>query len=154
MSNFHKFNFRSNVFHTHICLAYFHIIILSLTTCSSLCLLSIYEFIVGFFRVLVYCWMGFSEQSQGLQYQCKTDDRFDLVFSSNDATIYLYHELKCAQLFCRENAGLLALTKVGSRRVVQIAAGFMIFFSVLGENPVSFCLCSLLNLGMFFLVCS
>ena len=36
--------------------------------------------------------------------------------------------------FCayRENIGLLALTRVGSRRVVQISAGFMIFFSVLG----------------------
>ena len=34
---------------------------------------------------------------------------------------------------CRENAGLLALTRVGSRRVVQIAAGFMIFFSILGK---------------------
>lgn len=33
----------------------------------------------------------------------------------------------------RENAGLLALTRVGSRRVVQISAGFMIFFSILGE---------------------
>lgn len=32
-----------------------------------------------------------------------------------------------------ENAGLLALTRVGSRRVVQISAGFMIFFSILGE---------------------
>ncbi|KAF2535976.1 hypothetical protein F2Q68_00021056 [Brassica cretica] len=32
-----------------------------------------------------------------------------------------------------ENAGLLALTKVGSRRVVQISAGFMIFFSILGK---------------------
>lgn len=36
-------------------------------------------------------------------------------------------------LSCRENAGLLALTRVGSRRVVQIAAGFMIFFSILGK---------------------
>lgn len=34
----------------------------------------------------------------------------------------------------RENAGLLALTRVGSRRVVQIAAGFMIFFSILGKS--------------------
>ncbi|KAL5122398.1 Nucleobase-ascorbate transporter 7 [Glycine soja] len=32
-----------------------------------------------------------------------------------------------------ENAGLLALTQVGSRRVVQISAGFMIFFSILGK---------------------
>ncbi|KAF8666057.1 hypothetical protein HU200_053763 [Digitaria exilis] len=32
-----------------------------------------------------------------------------------------------------ENIGLLALTRAGSRRVVQISAGFMIFFSVLGK---------------------
>ncbi|CAH8283265.1 unnamed protein product [Eruca vesicaria subsp. sativa] len=32
-----------------------------------------------------------------------------------------------------ENAGLLGLTKVGSRRVVQISAGFMIFFSIFGK---------------------
>ncbi|XP_038726198.1 nucleobase-ascorbate transporter 6-like [Tripterygium wilfordii] len=32
-----------------------------------------------------------------------------------------------------ENAGLIALTRVGSRRVVQISAGFMIFFSILGK---------------------
>ncbi|KAG6650866.1 hypothetical protein CIPAW_06G072600 [Carya illinoinensis] len=32
-----------------------------------------------------------------------------------------------------ENAGLLALTRVGSRRVVQMSAGFMIFFSILGK---------------------
>ncbi|KAI4295778.1 hypothetical protein L6164_035788 [Bauhinia variegata] len=32
-----------------------------------------------------------------------------------------------------ENAGLLGLTRVGSRRVIQISAGFMLFFSVLGK---------------------
>ncbi|XP_031480782.1 nucleobase-ascorbate transporter 1-like isoform X1 [Nymphaea colorata] len=32
-----------------------------------------------------------------------------------------------------ENIGLLGLTRVGSRRVVQISAGFMIFFSILGK---------------------
>ncbi|KAK4492168.1 hypothetical protein RD792_002966 [Penstemon davidsonii] len=32
-----------------------------------------------------------------------------------------------------ENAGLLALTRAGSRRVVQISAAFMILFSVLGK---------------------
>ncbi|XP_043813373.1 nucleobase-ascorbate transporter 6 isoform X2 [Manihot esculenta] len=37
-----------------------------------------------------------------------------------------------------ENAGLLALTRVGSRRVVQISAGFMIFFSILGVGGLSF----------------
>lgn len=34
---------------------------------------------------------------------------------------------------CSENTGLLGLTKVGSRRVVQISAGFMIFFSIFGN---------------------
>ncbi|XP_042018179.1 nucleobase-ascorbate transporter 6-like [Salvia splendens] len=32
-----------------------------------------------------------------------------------------------------ENAGLIAATRVGSRRTVQISAGFMLFFSVLGK---------------------
>ncbi|XP_008810107.2 nucleobase-ascorbate transporter LPE1-like [Phoenix dactylifera] len=32
-----------------------------------------------------------------------------------------------------ENAGLLGLTRVGSRRVIQIAACFMLFFSILGK---------------------
>lgn len=32
-----------------------------------------------------------------------------------------------------ENAGLLGLTRVGSRRVIQISAGFMIFFSLFGK---------------------
>uniref|UniRef100_A0A7N0T0I9 Nucleobase-ascorbate transporter 4 n=1 Tax=Kalanchoe fedtschenkoi TaxID=63787 RepID=A0A7N0T0I9_KALFE len=32
-----------------------------------------------------------------------------------------------------ENAGLVGLTRVGSRRVVQISAAFMLFFSVLGK---------------------
>ncbi|KAL4588962.1 hypothetical protein LXL04_001863 [Taraxacum kok-saghyz] len=32
-----------------------------------------------------------------------------------------------------ENVGLLGLTRVGSRRVVQLSAGFMIFFAILGK---------------------
>ncbi|TKY51045.1 Nucleobase-ascorbate transporter 4 [Spatholobus suberectus] len=32
-----------------------------------------------------------------------------------------------------ENAGLLGLTRVGSRKVIQISAGFMLFFSILGK---------------------
>ncbi|XP_019086037.1 PREDICTED: nucleobase-ascorbate transporter 5-like [Camelina sativa] len=43
------------------------------------------------------------------------------------------HRVLVKALISMENAGLLALTKVGSRRVVQISAGFMIFFSVLGK---------------------
>lgn len=34
--------------------------------------------------------------------------------------------------FCSENVGLLGLTRVGSRRVVQISTAFMIFFSIFG----------------------
>ncbi|XP_075077677.1 nucleobase-ascorbate transporter 6 isoform X4 [Nicotiana tabacum] len=37
-----------------------------------------------------------------------------------------------------ENAGLIAQTRVGSRRVVQISAGFMIFFSILGKYGAFF----------------
>ncbi|RLM62260.1 nucleobase-ascorbate transporter 2-like [Panicum miliaceum] len=33
----------------------------------------------------------------------------------------------------RENVGLLGSTRIGSRRVIQISAGFMIFFSILGR---------------------
>ncbi|MBA0864150.1 hypothetical protein Goshw_000051 [Gossypium schwendimanii] len=36
-------------------------------------------------------------------------------------------------LFNSENVGLLALTRVGSRRVIQISAGFMIFFSIFAK---------------------
>ncbi|XP_073124033.1 uncharacterized protein [Henckelia pumila] len=39
-----------------------------------------------------------------------------------------------------ENIGLIALTRVGSRSMVQISAGFMLFFSVLGEIWSSLCL--------------
>lgn len=34
---------------------------------------------------------------------------------------------------CSENVGLLGLTRVGSRRVVQISTAFMIFFSIFGR---------------------
>ena len=33
---------------------------------------------------------------------------------------------------CRENVGLVGLTRVGSRRVVQISAAFMLFFAIFG----------------------
>lgn len=46
--------------------------------------------------------------------------------------------------------GLLGSTRVGSRRVIQISAGFMIFFSILGR--VCFQVCFHLKLGslLFF----
>ncbi|CAA7019626.1 unnamed protein product [Microthlaspi erraticum] len=34
---------------------------------------------------------------------------------------------------CVENVGLLGLTRIGSRRVIQISTGFMIFFSIFGK---------------------
>ncbi|XP_031744295.1 nucleobase-ascorbate transporter 2 isoform X2 [Cucumis sativus] len=37
-----------------------------------------------------------------------------------------------------ENVGLLGSTRVGSRRVIQISAGFMIFFSILASVGLSF----------------
>ncbi|XP_049931740.1 nucleobase-ascorbate transporter 1-like [Nymphaea colorata] len=37
-----------------------------------------------------------------------------------------------------ENIGLLGLSRVGSHRVVQVSAGFMILFSVLGSLGLSF----------------
>ncbi|KAL3850459.1 hypothetical protein ACJIZ3_012341 [Penstemon smallii] len=54
------------------------------------------------------------------------------VFGSvtGSTAIYLLQRLR---ILYRENAGLLALTRAGSRRVVQISAAFMILFSVLGK---------------------
>ncbi|KAJ8437679.1 hypothetical protein Cgig2_028617 [Carnegiea gigantea] len=37
-----------------------------------------------------------------------------------------------------ENVGLLGLTRVGSRRVVQVSTVFMIFFSIFAANGISF----------------
>lgn len=51
---------------------------------------------------------------------------------------------------CSENAGLLGLTWVGSHRVLQISAGFMIFFSVLGDNQLKLGYCS--HFGVYSLV--
>ena len=48
------------------------------------------------------------------------------ISSSLDTTYLEHHQ-------CRENVGLLGSTRIGSRRIIQISAGFMIFFSMLGE---------------------
>lgn len=48
-----------------------------------------------------------------------------LVNFPSDSFIYFY-------CIYSENVGLLALTRVGSRRVIQISAVFMLFFSILG----------------------
>ncbi|KNA18457.1 hypothetical protein SOVF_070600 [Spinacia oleracea] len=37
-----------------------------------------------------------------------------------------------------ESAGLLGLTRIGSRRVIQISAGFMLFFSIFGKFTAFF----------------
>lgn len=43
-----------------------------------------------------------------------------------------WHSNEGVECVCSENVGLLGLTRVGSRRVVQVSAGFMIVFSTLG----------------------
>jgi hypothetical protein len=67
-----------------------------------------------------------------LQCQCKCNSE-----TSTGCLGYCFSLIICFDI-CSENAGLLALTHVGSRRVVQISAGFMIFFSVLGNTQL-FC---------------
>ncbi|KAG5110002.1 hypothetical protein JHK82_039225 [Glycine max] len=52
-----------------------------------------------------------------------------------------------------ENAGLLALTKAGSRRVVQISSGFMIFFSIFASAGLGFLqFCNLNNFRTKFVL--
>ncbi|XP_042470174.1 nucleobase-ascorbate transporter 6-like [Zingiber officinale] len=52
-----------------------------------------------------------------------------------------------------ENAALLALTRVGSRRVVQISAGFMIFFSILRAAGLGYLqFCSVNNFRVLFIL--
>ena len=50
----------------------------------------------------------------------------------------------------RENVGLLAMTKIGSRRVIQISAAFMIFFSIFG-NFFYCCWCRIEFSGYFLI---
>jgi len=86
-------------------------------------------------RALVSCLIHFLGQPPGHQFQCKYNS------SEKNECQSLFVQKKnvlliCIMIFCsyRENIGLLALTRIGSRRVVQISAGFMIFFSVLGNS--------------------
>ncbi|KAL9669768.1 hypothetical protein QQ045_007317 [Rhodiola kirilowii] len=52
-----------------------------------------------------------------------------------------------------ENAGLVALTKVGSRRVAQISALFMIVFSVLGKFGAVFASIPLPVVAVMYCIC-
>ncbi|CAA2968382.1 nucleobase-ascorbate transporter 10 [Olea europaea subsp. europaea] len=52
-----------------------------------------------------------------------------------------------------ENVGLLALTKAGSRRVVQISAAFMIFFSILGKFGAIFASIPLPIMAGIYCIC-
>lgn len=84
-------------------------------------------------RALVCCSIHFSGQRTGHRFQCKyksqgKNSKCQCLFVQN-RNVYA-NMISCAY---RENIGLLALTRIGSRRVVQISAGFMIFFSVLGN---------------------
>ncbi|OMO77169.1 Xanthine/uracil/vitamin C permease [Corchorus olitorius] len=51
-----------------------------------------------------------------------------------------------------ENVGLLALTRVGSRRVIQISAGFMILFSIFGKFGAFFASVPLPIIAAFYCV--
>jgi hypothetical protein len=95
------------------------------------------------FRVLVSCLIHFSGQPvEPLCYRkCNVVQVIFFLHPWLFRTNY-FAKMSYKFCFCRENIGLIALTRVGSRRVVQISAGFMIFFSVLGNLLVlySFCL--------------
>lgn len=75
-------------------------------------------------RALQPCCRACLEQATDHRSQCKTP---------RTCLFYHLHISLMILLSCRENAGLIAMSRVGSRRVVQISAGFMIFFSVLGN---------------------
>lgn len=83
------------------------------------------------FRELPFCFLGCLELWMDPQFLCKTPGKPYIIWM---LYAYLKQVLWTLIYFCRENAGLLALTRVGSRRVVQISAGFMIFFSILGKK--------------------
>jgi hypothetical protein len=71
-----------------------------------------------------------------LLHQCTFEAQtFMNFFPKQTITCYVSFIMFC--FIYRENAGLLALTRVGSRRVIQISAGFMIFFSVFGMLALS-----------------
>ncbi|KAL0921755.1 hypothetical protein M5K25_008860 [Dendrobium thyrsiflorum] len=78
----------------------------------------------------VYCWVGCLELLMALQHLCTY-----ISYLENMMLNKLYLKV-CGTYFCSlnsENVGLLALTRVGSRRVVELSAIFMIFFSTLGK---------------------
>lgn len=84
-------------------------------------------------RELASCFLGCLEPSMDPQYLCKTPNKEKVCAVLLFDSIRWHRSKDFGWLLCRENAGLLALTRVGSRRVVQISAGFMIFFSILGK---------------------
>lgn len=83
-------------------------------------------------REWAYCSLEFLELGMGHRYLCKILKSRVHRRTTDQNLIFIQHG-NFAHIFYSENAGLLALTHVGSRRVVQISAGFMIFFSVLGK---------------------
>lgn len=77
--------------------------------------------------------MDFLVQALVLLFLCKTPQYIAAKFSLLPSLPFKIRLTKIRFIFTRENVGLLGLTRVGSRRVVQISAGFMIFFSTLGQ---------------------
>jgi len=86
-------------------------------------------------RGSVFCWVAYLEQLMAPPYLCKWIWWLvQLVFKVDLCDLNsIQYRTEFAWFWNSENAGLLGLTRVGSRRVVQISAGFMIFFSILGK---------------------
>lgn len=89
----------------------------------------------------VFIWQGIGilldgllELALALRFLCKnacsTELYCDNFCSSVRRSAYAWQGSDV--IYFRENVGLLGLTRVGSRRVVQLSAAFMIFFSILG----------------------
>jgi len=72
-----------------------------------------------------------------MELQCQCKCYATISATGIDSLGYNFSLIVCFDV-CSENAGLLALTHVGSWRVVQISAGFMIFFSILGNAQYCF----------------
>ncbi|XP_022728483.1 nucleobase-ascorbate transporter 1-like isoform X2 [Durio zibethinus] len=76
------------------------------------------------------CLMVYSEQALVLLFLCKI--YLETSYCCMLQELYFFPHVDRHLTCHRENVGLLGLSRVGSRRVVQISAAFMIFFSTLG----------------------
>ena len=81
--------------------------------------------------------MGYLVLPAALLSLCKCVCLFVTTSLHPDLQCHAMPDIMYITLPNRENVGLLGSTRIGSRRVIQISAGFMIFFSILGEILLS-----------------